>query len=108
MDVFPSCIYCMVKPTIPALGHDGERKGQAAGNMIHPDSIYGDCDEKNYCALCDTTYGEEPTGHVEGIPASCTQPAVCRVCGKEYGNALGHHYNIYGECIYCDKRSDEE
>ena len=102
------CIYCMTRPTIPALGHDGERKGQTANSLIHEDSVYGDCETRNYCGICQTSYGDQPTGHVEGVPATCDTPATCKKCGKEYGKALGHHYNIYGQCINCGKRYDEE
>ena len=49
-----------------------------------------------HCSICGTL-GEEYTfgtalGH-SGGQATCLKPAVCQVCSKEYGEALGHDYD---------------
>lgn len=41
-----------------------------------------------YCAKCNTVLVAEE-GHSGGTP-TCTEQAVCGVCGQKYGSALGH------------------
>lgn len=86
------CSVCGVKfegfDVIPALGHDYE--------VTHVD---GDCEHDSYdLYVCKRdkshTYINNTVaapGHTGGI-ATCTQKAVCDVCGKEYGELAPHSY----------------
>lgn len=86
------CSVCGVKfegfDVIPALGHDYE--------VTHVD---GDCEHDSYdLYVCNRdkshTYINNTVaapGHTGGI-ATCTQKAVCDVCGKEYGELAPHSY----------------
>ncbi len=101
------CIYCMVRPTIPALGHDGERSGQyTVEDLIDSDSYYPNCQRYGYCGICDSFYGTHPNGHVEGVPATCTTPAICKECGEEYGKPWGHTYKN-GVCTHCGTKKED-
>jgi hypothetical protein len=47
------------------------------------------------CLNCGDTYRDtytEKVPHVEGTPATCTEPAKCANCGRSYGAALGHDF----------------
>ncbi len=102
------CIYCMVRPTIPALGHDGERKGQTTKeDLLHEASYLPNCERYGYCGLCDSYYGTHSNGHKEGVPATCTTPAICEKCGEEYGKPWGHTFKN-GVCTHCGVRKDQE
>ena len=46
------------------------------------------CTEAAVCELCGESYGEA-LGH-KGGAATCTEKAVCEVCGESYGEAAGH------------------
>ncbi|MCM1525283.1 MAG: leucine-rich repeat protein [Ruminococcus sp.] len=49
------------------------------------------CTEKAVCSICGE-YGDEPAGHTGGT-ADCTQKAVCTVCGEEYGEISEHSFS---------------
>ena len=99
-------VYCTVcntelsRETVPvdALGHT---EGEAVvENTILPDCVNsGSHDTVVYCTTCNTelsreTLTDDATGH-NGGTATCTAPAVCEICGVEYGEALGHSFNNY-------------
>ncbi|WP_346704685.1 S-layer homology domain-containing protein [uncultured Agathobaculum sp.] len=46
------------------------------------------------CIRCGATRleGDEAAGHIQGDPATCTQPQLCTRCGAVIENALGHDY----------------
>ena len=57
------------------------------------------------------------TGNCSGGEATCTEKAVCTVCGNEYGKALGHIYpddwssdndNHWKECSRCGEIADKD
>ena len=96
------CIYCMTRPdpTIPAKGHDGEN-----GPMQEADSRLPSCEDYGYCGICDSYYGEHNNGHVQGVPPTCTTPAICEECGLEYGDPYGHRF-IDDVCVYCGDKKE--
>ncbi len=60
------------------------------------------------CEYCRDTYRDTYTdkiAHVEGTAATCENAAVCAVCGRSYGDPLGHDYvynaelSIAGTCV---------
>ena len=68
----------------------------------------------NKCSRCDAT--DTKANHTGG-KATCTEQAVCTVCGVKYGNALGHdfkvpqhnetqHWNKCSRCDATDKKAD--
>lgn len=101
------CIYCMTRPTIPALGHDGERQGQTTkDDLLDADSYLPNCERYGYCGLCDSYYGTHNNGHVQGVAPTCTTPAICKECGEEYGSPYGHRF-VGGECVYCNAKKED-
>lgn len=50
------------------------------------------CTEAAVCSICGKVQGE-PNGH-DWKSATCTEPKVCTVCGKTEGAALGHHWSV--------------
>lgn len=48
------------------------------------------CTEKAYCKICGKKFGE-PLGH-KWAEATCTEPKTCERCGKTEGKALGHEW----------------
>lgn len=49
------------------------------------------------CTLCGDTFEDsyvEKVAHVVGTPATCTEAAVCANCGRSFGEALGHDYQL--------------
>ena len=54
---------------IPALGHDWQN---------------------NCCSRCGLS--QSITAH-QWLPATCTQPQTCKICGQTQGNILGHDYS---------------
>lgn len=63
------------------------------------------------CAKCDHTYSQplDPTGH-RFSDATCTEARICKACGIENGQALGHSYQD-GICTRCgaeDPQSPKE
>ncbi len=89
----PSClidVYCTVCEDLltAALGHEYE-------DQIIPPT----CTEKGHtlhaCIRGDDSYTDtftEPTGHTEGVPATCTMPQTCTVCSEVLSEALGHDH----------------
>lgn len=86
------CSVCGVKfegfEAIPATGHNYE--------MIHID---GDCENDSYYLyVCKNDPSHRYMDNIEVAPghtggtATCTQKAVCDVCGKEYGEYADHNY----------------
>ena len=55
----------------------------------HTEGTAATCTEAAICSVCGESYGE-PNGHTEGASATCTLQAVCSVCGESYGDPLGH------------------
>ena len=100
------CRYCDTwsLQEIPALGHDGQRNGQKyAEDLIEADSIFPDCETRGYCGVCDSHYGEIPSGHVVGEAATCTKAAICAVCEETFGDPIGHKVKPNGRCGICDE-----
>ena len=58
------------------------------------------CTEAAVCELCGESYGE--FGHIGG-EATCTEAPVCEVCGESYDKPNGHTVEYYGEEYYCEK-----
>jgi len=56
------------------------------------------CTEKAICDLCGEAYGSL-LDHVGGT-ATCTEKAVCDTCGNAYGNLASHNY-VDGACSAC-------
>ncbi len=48
--------------------------------------------------ICSVCY--EQCSHIGG-EATCTEQAVCQICGASYGETLGHDVNVSGVCIRC-------
>ena len=101
-----SCTKCdatKIEP-IPATGHSW--KSEWAFDATHH---WHECANDN----CDVTDNSGKDGYAEhsGGTATCTQKAKCKVCGAEYGNALGHDFivrqydndNHWMKCSRCDE-----
>ena len=81
--------------TIPALGHDF--------NLAQHDETQ----HWNKCSRCDAT--DTKADHAGGT-ATCTEQAVCTVCGTKYGNLSGHDFTLaqhdetqhWNKCSRCD------
>ncbi|MBR1606258.1 MAG: hypothetical protein IJ664_00990 [Clostridia bacterium] len=66
--------------------------------------IWGDWtdagDGANHTRTCSNGCGEtETAAHRDGM-ATCTEKAVCAVCGKEYGDLLDHYWGKWEELEY--------
>jgi hypothetical protein len=100
------CDECTVlKTVIEAYGHKYDE-----GVVVEPT-----CTQIGYtlytCTNCGETKKDDYTdkaAHTVGTPATCTDAAVCAVCGRSYGSALGHDYEldeiIPGTCIAREKK----
>ena len=101
-----SCNKCdatKIEP-IPATGHSW--KSDWTSDATHH---WHECANDN----CDVTDNSGKDGYAEhsGGTATCTQKAKCKVCGAEYGNALGHDFivrqydndNHWMKCSRCDE-----
>ena len=62
------------------------------------------CTQRAVCKTCGNEYGEL-VNHTGGI-ATCIQPAVCITCGNEYGE-LGSHSMSNGYCTTCNENISE-
>ena len=84
------------------LGHTGgtatcteqavcERCNTAYGALLAhtPNEDDGDCTTAITCSVCGATTTAAATEHTGGT-ATCTEQAVCEVCGKAYGETLTH------------------
>ena len=67
-------------------------------------------------AGCDGLFGNKPCEHTGGA-ATCTEPAVCDLCGESYGEALGHSHATtwtydetkhWNECACGDKANEAD
>jgi hypothetical protein len=88
--------------TIPALGHDWATE-----------LTKGDDSHYYACSRCDERKDE--AAHTGGT-ATCTEKAVCEICGQEYGAPLDHDWATawtqgdtthYYACSRCTERKDE-
>lgn len=62
------------------------------------------CGEKFKCLECC-----ECNDHIEGMPATCTSPQICRECGEQMGSALGHDMqHVNGKPATCIEGGYEE
>ena len=81
--------------TIPALGH----------NFTF--AQHDETQHWNKCSRCDAT--DTKADHTGGT-ATCTEQAVCTVCGTKYGNLSGHDFTLaqhdetqhWNKCSRCD------
>ena len=58
--------------------------------MCEHERVAATCTEKAYCKICGKKFGE-PLGH-KWAEATCTEPKTCERCGKTEGKALGHEW----------------
>ena len=101
-----TCTECGATKTEPidATGHSW--KSDWTSDATHH---WHECANDN----CDVTDNSGKDGYAEhsGGTATCTQKAKCKVCGAEYGNALGHDFivrqydndNHWMKCSRCDE-----
>lgn len=66
----------------------GEKSDEAA---------HGDENDDHLCDECQVEVSEHTGGK-----ASCTNKAVCSVCGEEYGDLANHSLDDSGQCENCD------
>ena len=80
----------------------GMEYGEVTGHIPGDDD--GDCTTAVYCLLCNEVLIEANVNHIGGV-ATCTQKAICEVCGMEYGEVTGHIPDSDdGDCttaVYC-------
>lgn len=78
-----------------ALGHTCEK------SIVTAAKCEKEGEAKYTCTRCGYSYTEEipATGH-SSSKATCTKAAVCSVCGKQTGSALGHTGSV-GICSRC-------
>ncbi len=74
-----------------------------------PETDDGSCLTAIRCSVCQVITTEARPAHTGGEP-TCTEPAVCTVCGSHYGKATGHDYSVptydevahWTKCSACD------
>ena len=80
----------VAQETVGMLGHNYtvvviEPTCTKLGKTVHTCTLCGDTFEDSYV---------EKVAHVVGTPATCTEAAVCANCGRSFGEALGHDYQL--------------
>lgn len=102
-------VYDKIPQFVPALGHDGQRKGQFdKDDFISPNSVLADCTTRAYCGICKQYYGNyTPIGHhtletVEAKEPTCEENGFgwyeyvrCKKCSystyeENYRAPVGH------------------
>ena len=78
--------------TNPAFAAQTKQNVVTANKLGHDFTVaqHDETQHWNKCSRCDAT--DTKVNHTGG-KATCTEQAVCTVCGVKYGNALGHAYS---------------
>ncbi|HEY9060265.1 MAG TPA: hypothetical protein VIO64_07160 [Pseudobacteroides sp.] len=85
------CTICGFSPGGTALGHSfGSWTTVTTGNCKT------DGTEKRACSRCNSTENRSVTGSHDIVPATCTEPVRCTICGfSPGGTALGHSFGSW-------------
>ena len=95
--------------TNPAFAAETKQNVVTANKLGHDFTVaqHDKTQHWNKCSRCDAT--DTKADHTGG-KATCTEQAVCTVCGVKYGNVLGHDFTVaqhdktqhWNKCSRCD------